>query len=328
MIEVSGLTKHYGTKVGVEDLSFTAGRGEILGLLGPNGAGKTTTIRLITGYMPPTRGWARVAGFDVEDHPAEVKRRIGYLPENPPLYRDMTVRSYLEFVAQIKEVPPARRRAQVDEALGALDLGPVAGRLIQNISRGYRQRVGLAQALLNRPEVLILDEPTAGLDPKQIIEIRRLIKSLGGRHTVVLSSHILPEVAQVCGRVVIINRGRLVAEDTPERLSQRLRRSQRLLVRVKGREDQVRACLEGLEGVLLVEEEGPAPGAAPDPEVSAFSLEAQPGFDLREPLFFALARAGLPILELRPVQLSLEEVFLQLTTEEPAEATAEGGEGA
>jgi ABC-2 type transport system ATP-binding protein len=316
VIEVSGLTKYYGDKVGVEDLTFNVARGEILGFLGPNAAGKTTTMRVITGYMSPTRGSVKVAGYDLLDEPAAVKRHIGYLPENPPLYRDMTVRAYLEFVAEIKEVPPKRRRAAVAGAIERLALGEVQGRLVQNISRGYRQRVGLAQALINDPDVLILDEPTAGLDPKQIIEIRNLIRDLAGHHTVVLSSHILPEVSVTCSRVMIINRGRLVAEDAPERLSARLRRAQRLVVRVRGPAQKVAAALGRVPGVAGVEAvTEAAPGPASD---GLFYVDAEAGSDVREGVFHAMAAAGAPILELRPVELSLEEVFLQLTTEEPA----------
>ena len=223
MISVQNVTKRYGDTVGVQDVSFEVGEGEILGFLGPNGAGKTTTMRVITGYHPPTSGTVTVAGYDIVTQSHEAKRHLGYLPENPPLYADMTVAEYLHFVAALKEVPRKERRGQIDEIVDMLNLGPVYQRLIRNISKGYRQRVGLAQALVGRPPVLILDEPTVGLDPKQIHEVRQVIKSLGGRHTIILSSHILPEVSMVCQRIAIINKGRIVAVDHPETLSSRLR---------------------------------------------------------------------------------------------------------
>jgi len=214
MIEVENLTKRYGRHTAVDAISFKVEKGEILGFLGPNGAGKTTTMRVLTCYLPPTEGTARVAGYDVFREPIEVKKRTGYIPETPPLYPDMEVKEFLHFCGKIKGVPPKERGARVDEAIGKCRIGDVRGTLIGKLSKGYRQRVGLAQAILNNPEVLILDEPTAGLDPKQIIETRELIKSLGGDHTIVLSTHILPEVSMTCGRVVIINKGRVVAEDS------------------------------------------------------------------------------------------------------------------
>ncbi len=317
MIEVEHLTKTYaGVQRGVYDLTFSVAEGEIVGLLGPNGAGKTTTMRCLTGYHPPTSGTVRVAGLDIVEDPRAAKERIGYLPEVPPLYPEMTVRAYLEFVAQLRGVPRQNLRAALDDVLEPLHLGPVRDRVIRNISKGYRQRVGLAQALIGRPPVVILDEPTVGLDPKQIIETRELIRSLAGRHTVILSSHILPEVQQVCQRVVIIDQGRLVAIDTPEGLARRLRRAQVLAVRVKGEASQVAAVLAAVPGVAQVTAEGGEP--------PLFQVEAQPGEDVREALFFALARAELPLLELRPVEFSLEEVFLRLTT---AEAAADGAAG-
>lgn len=317
---------------GIYDLTFSVQKGEILGFLGPNGAGKTTTMRILTGYMPPTSGTARVAGFDIFEQPAEAKRRIGYLPEIPPLYPEMTVKAQLSFVADLKGVPRASRKAAIARVVEATNLGPVYNRLVKNLSRGYKQRVGLAQALLGDPEVLILDEPTVGLDPKQIIEIRQLIRSLGGKHTVILSSHILPEVSMVCERVAIINHGRLVGMDTPEGLARKLSHSQQLLVAIKGPQAQVEAQIASLPGVASwrpAEGEGAAQGAtgaagagsrpAQTGPVLRYHLEAQPDVDLREPLFFQMARAGYPILEMRQVSLSLEDVFLQLTTEENTE---------
>ena len=234
MIEVQHLTKRYGRVTAVDDVSFRVERGEILGFLGPNGAGKTTTMRILTGYMPATEGKAIVAGFDVFDQPIEAKRRTGYLPETPPLYPDMTVREYLTFVARVKGVASADRRARILQVMERTRVADLADRLCSKLSKGYRQRVGLAQALIHNPDVLILDEPTAGLDPKQIIETRELIKELGGTHTIVLSTHILPEVSQTCQRVVIINKGRVVAVDTPDNLTARLRGSETMYVQVDG----------------------------------------------------------------------------------------------
>ncbi len=311
MIEVDRVSKFYGPVRAVEEVSFSVARGEVLGFLGPNGAGKTTTMRIITGFTPPTSGTVRVAGFDALEEGLKARRRIGYLPESPPLYPEMTVRSYLTFIAAIREVPARRIKGRVDEVVDRLELQPAAGRLIQNLSKGYRQRVGLAQAIVHDPDVLVLDEPTAGLDPKQIIEIRELIKQLGRDHTIILSSHILPEVSQICGRVVIINRGRVVAVDTPQGLSRRLRQGQVLLARIKGPQERVLQVLGELPGVVSAQVG--TPGEAPD-----YHVQTSPGQDVREPLFFKLAAAGFPILELRPVDLSLEEVFLQLTTEEVA----------
>lgn len=333
VIEVKNLTKMYGRARGIEDLTFSVEQGEILGFLGPNGAGKTTTMRIITGYLAATSGTVRVAGRDVFEDAMETRRRIGYLPENPPLYREMTVKSYLQFVCEIKGIPKSQRAAQVVRAVEACGLGPVYGRVIQNVSRGFKQRVGLAQALLGDPDVLILDEPTVGLDPRQIIEIRQLIRSLGGKHTVILSSHILPEVSMVCGRVVIINNGRLVAIDTPEGLARRLRGSQCLAVRVRGPRDAVASEVGALAGVrsVSVDDSEPQRDAGGthrrDGEV-LLSVETELSADVREALFFKMAERGWPILEMRFVDLSLEDVFLRLTTEEKLEDSAEVAAGA
>src|SRR5262245_4339985 len=256
MIEVENLTKRYGRTTAVDHVSFRVQKGEILGFLGPNGAGKTTTMRVLTCYLPPTEGAARVAGYDVFEQPLEVKRRVGYLPEAPPLYPDMEVLEYLDFCAKLKGVPKASRRARIDDAIEKTRLGEVRRKQTGRLSKGYRQRVGLAQAILHNPDVLILDEPTAGLDPKQIIETRELIKGLGGEHTVVLSTHILPEVSMTCGRVVIINRGKVVAEDTPENLTQRLRGSSALKVDVRGDARAAEAALGAVPGVLTVRQQG------------------------------------------------------------------------
>jgi ABC-2 type transport system ATP-binding protein len=314
VIEVEHLTKRYGTVTAVNDISFSVTKGEILGFLGPNGAGKTTTMRVLTGYMPASEGRAVVAGYDVFDQPLEAKRRTGYLPETPPLYPDMTVREYLNFVAKIKGVAPRDRKARVEQVLTRTWIADMAGRACGKLSKGYRQRVGLAQALIHNPEVLILDEPTAGLDPKQIIETRRLIKELAGDHTIVLSTHILPEVAQTCQRVVIINKGKVVAVDTPDNLTRRLRGSATMFVHVDvdgERVAEARAALEHVPGVVRV--------ATADASGAAFEVESESGRDVRRDLARAVVGGGWGLLELRPMRLSLEEIFLSLTTEEQPE---------
>ena len=313
MIEVQHLTKRYGTVTAVNDVSFTVERGEILGFLGPNGAGKTTTMRVLTGYIPATDGRAIVAGYDVFEKPVEAKRRTGYLPETPPLYPDMTVNEYLTFVAKIKAVPAKERKPRIDQVMRRTYIADVAGRACGKLSKGYRQRVGLAQALIHNPDVLILDEPTAGLDPKQILETRRLIKELAGSHTIVLSTHILPEVAQTCQRVVIINKGRVVAIDTPDNLTARLRGSETLLVQVDGEPAQVTAALERVAGVTRVQATD-----APGPYQS-YEVDSERGRDVRRDLARAVVGSGFGLLELRPVRMSLEEIFLSLTTEERPE---------
>jgi len=318
VIEVQHLTKRYGRITAVDDVSFRVERGEILGFLGPNGAGKTTTMRVITGYMPPSEGRVRVAGFDTFDQPIEAKRRTGYLPELPPLYPEMTVHEYLSFVARIKGVPAKERRARVDRVMARTWITDVKGLHCRKLSKGYRQRVGLAQALLHDPDVLVLDEPTAGLDPKQIIETRQLIHELAGSHTIVLSTHILPEVAQTCQRVVIINKGKLVAVDSPDALVARLHGATTMYVLVDGGDAE--ADLQGVPGVTRV--------AVADRHGSAigYEVESARGGDVRRGLARAVVDRGLGLLELRPLRVSLEEVFLQVTTEEPGggAAPAEG----
>ena len=311
MIEVQHLTKRYGRVTAVEDVSFRVERGEILGFLGPNGAGKTTTMRVLTGYLPPTEGRAVVAGFDIFDQPVDAKRRIGYLPETPPLYPEMTVREYLWFIARIKAVPSGERRARVESAMERTRVAEVAGRHCGKLSKGYRQRVGLAQAILHNPDVLVLDEPTAGLDPKQIIETRELIKHLGGDHTIILSTHILPEVSQTCHRVVIINKGRVVAVDTPQNLTARLRGSETLYVQVDAGSADPVPSLERLPGVTRVAVSDHHGGAV------GCEVESERGRDVRRDLARMVVSSGWGLLELRPVHMSLEEIFLQLTTEEP-----------
>jgi ABC-2 type transport system ATP-binding protein len=319
LIEVVGLTKAFGAVRAVDAVTFSVAKGEILGFLGPNGAGKTTTMRILTGYLPATSGTARVAGFDVFEQSLEVRRRIGYLPENPPLYPNMTVRSYLDFVARIKGVPPAERKKRVDAAMEMTNISDRRDDLIKRLSRGYRQRVGLAQALVHNPDVIILDEPTVGLDPKQIIEVRRLIKSLAGTHTIILSTHILPEVGMTCDRVVIINKGKIAAVDTPANLTAQLKGSERVLLQLRlpaGLDaPALRRQLEGIDGTRSVAFEPVDSGGR-----FRVTVESAPGRDLRSRLASKVVGAGCELEELRSVSLSLEEIFLQLTTEEPAAA--------
>jgi ABC-2 type transport system ATP-binding protein len=317
VIEVEHLTKRYGPVTAVDDISFSVQRGEILGFLGPNGAGKTTTMRVLTGYMPPTDGKAIVAGYDVFEQPIEAKRRTGYLPETPPLYPDMTVRDYLSFVARIKGVPRAQRTGRVNEMMEKTRISDVADRHCGKLSKGYRQRVGLAQALMHNPDVLILDEPTAGLDPKQIIETRQLIKALAGDHTIILSTHILPEVSQTCQRVVIINRGRVVAVDTPDNLTSRLRGSETMYLQVDAAGADVASVLQRVSGVTRV--------AITDTkqQIVGYEVDSETGRDVRRELAAAIVGRGWGLLEMRPMRLSLEEIFLHVTTEEtPATAAA------
>jgi gliding motility-associated transport system ATP-binding protein len=309
MIEVDNLRKVYGDRVAIDGISFRVEKGEILGFLGPNGAGKTTTMRILTGFMPPTSGTARVAGLDVVAEPREVKRRIGYLPEHPPLYKEMSVLSYLMFVARIKGVPGKRVRESVATALERCGLEDVAGRLIQNLSKGFQQRVGIAQAIVHSPEVMILDEPTVGLDPRQILKIRNLVRSFHGEKTVILSTHIIPEVEKLCDRVAIISEGRIVALDTQVRLAERLQQSERVSVQFgDGAEIPFRQRLALIEGVQSVIQED---GAA-----NRFLVEARIGSEVGRKVFERALSERWPLVEVSPVRSTLEEVFLQLTGEE------------
>jgi len=319
MIEVQHLTKRYGPVTAVDDVSFKVEKGEILGFLGPNGAGKTTTMRVLTGYMPANDGKAVVAGYDVFANPIEAKRRTGYLPETPPLYPDMTVREYLTFVARIKVqgASASDRAMRVEHAMKKTHVDDVANRHCAKLSKGYRQRVGLAQAILHDPDVLILDEPTAGLDPKQIIETRDLIRGLAGNHTIILSTHILPEVAQTCQRVVIINKGRVVAEDTPENLTHQLKGAATLYVQVESNGDLL-PTLKGVPGVVKVDV------ADRHEKFTGYEIEAAPNRDVRRDVARAVVDGGWGLLELRPKRISLEEIFLQLTTEERPEEAQHG----
>jgi len=310
VIEVRHLTKRYGPVTAVDDVSFRVERGEILGFLGPNGAGKTTTMRILTGYQPATDGQAVVAGFDVFEQPVEAKQRTGYLPETPPLYPDMSVVEYLRFVSKIKGVPSAERAARIRTVMNKARITEVADRLCSKLSKGYRQRVGLAQAIIHNPDVLILDEPTAGLDPKQIIETRELIKSLAGDHTIILSTHILPEVSQTCGRVVIINRGRVVAVDTPDNLTARLQGSETMYVKVDAARVDAGGALTAIPGVVRVVE------SDRHDDLVGYEVETAKGHDVRRELARTIVANGWGLVELRPVRMSLEEIFLSLTTEE------------
>ncbi|MFN8007455.1 MAG: ATP-binding cassette domain-containing protein [Terriglobia bacterium] len=311
MIEVEQLSKKYGSVKAIDNVSFRVEKGEILGFLGPNGAGKTTTMRILTCFLPATEGTARVAGFDVFKQAMEVKRRIGYLPENPPLYDEMTVDAYLEFVAKIKGVDPLIRSKRIAEVKDRVSIQSYSGTIIKHLSKGYRQRVGLAQALVHDPEVLILDEPTIGLDPNQISDVRQLIKSLAGNHTVILSTHILPEVGMTCQRVVIISKGKIVAVDTPENLTRQLQGADRVLVVAKGPEDAIRSKIGEIRGVLRIE-------AAPvvgDQQFS-FAIDTELKSDLRGAIARKIVESGYDLLELKALTMSLEEVFLELTTKE------------
>jgi ABC-2 type transport system ATP-binding protein len=318
LIEVRGLTKAYGEKTAVDNISFSVNKGEILGFLGPNGAGKTTTMRVLTGYLPATQGTAKIAGFDVFDDSMEVRRRIGYLPENPPLYLDMTVADYLDFVARIKNVPAEKRAERVEAATEMTKIADKRGELIKRLSRGYRQRVGLAQAIVHDPDVIILDEPTVGLDPKQIIEVRHLIKGLAGSHTIILSTHILPEVSMTCDRVIIINNGKIVAVDTPENLTLQLKGGERIRVEAQAPEQALLDALQKIPGAQKVQVDSVGSGG----RMTAV-VEARQGQDLRSQIAAKIVGQGWPLYELRGENLSLEEIFLQLTTEDPAQKKGE-----
>jgi ABC-2 type transport system ATP-binding protein len=297
----------------VDHASFKIEKGEIVGFLGPNGAGKSTTMNILTGYLSSTTGTVTVDGMDILEYPTEIKKKIGYLPENPPLYPDMTVREYLSFAGEIRKIPPKEKKAKMAKVMDTVGITDVSKRLIKNLSKGYKQRVGLAQAMIGDPEVLIMDEPTAGLDPKQILEIRDLITELGKDHTIILSSHILPEVSAVCKRVLIMNRGKIVADDTPENLAKRLLGGSHILLRLDGAEPAVRKALESVPAVRKLEfrksqEEGTC-------EVIA---EASEETDIRRDLFRTLSAVSIPILMMRSLDMSLEEIFLNLTTREEA----------
>ena len=311
MIEISHLVKKYGNHYAVNDLSVRIEEGQIYGFLGPNGAGKSTTMNIITGYVAPTSGTVTVDGFDIEKEPEKAKKKIGYLPEIPPLYQDMTVLEYLKFAAELKAIPKEKREKNIKEVMSTTKLEDMKRRLIKNLSKGYKQRVGLAQALLGYPEVIILDEPTVGLDPKQIIEIRDLIKSLGQKHTVILSSHILSEVSAVCDHVLIIDKGKLVASDTPENLSKVMTGMNSLELTVKGEEAVIRDALGMVENIENIAYHSSMTEGAHD-----FTIKISGDMDMRENIFFALSEVKCPILRMQPTNMSLEEVFLKLTNDE------------
>jgi ABC-2 type transport system ATP-binding protein len=316
VIEVSHLTKRYGNHTAVRDLSFTIESGRIYGFLGPNGAGKSTTMNIITGCLAATSGQVRIGGHDIFEEPNEAKRLIGYLPELPPLYLDMTPEEYLQFVASAKGVAKSEAQAQIQHAMDVTQIADVSQRLIKHLSKGYRQRVGLAQSLLGNPEVIILDEPTVGLDPKQITEIRDLIKSLGEKHTVILSSHILSEVRAVCDHVMIISHGELVASDTPDNLERYFAGSTTVELLVRGEEPPIRAALSGVENIAET-----VCSPTEDGTIRVV-ITANEHADIREAVFFALAGAKLPILQMNTARASLEDVFLELTSDKGEEADA------
>ena len=316
MIEVSNLTKKYGDHIAVDDLSFRVEKGQIYGFLGPNGAGKSTTMNIMTGYLAATKGTVTINGKDIMKEPEEAKKCIGYLPELPPLYLDMTVKEYLRFVAELKKVPAKERETQIAAVMEMTQITDMQRRLIKNLSKGYKQRVGLAQAIIGYPEVIILDEPTVGLDPKQIIEIRDLIRKLGENHTVILSSHILSEVSAVCDHIMIISHGKLVASDSPEGLQKLMSGSAELMLTVKGGLEMAEEVLEKLEEVQAVELT-----AEEKDGVVGLRVVAAEETDAREAVFYALAEAKLPIMSMQFVTKSLEDIFLELTGDAEGEDT-------
>ena len=311
MIEIKNLVKKYGKKLAVDNISFTVRDGEILGLLGPNGAGKSTTMNIMTGYLSATSGEVSISGFDILDNPIEAKKHIGYLPEIPPLYMDMTVNEYLEFVYELKNVKEKNKKNHLSEIMETVKITDVANRLIANLSKGYKQRVGLAQAMVGNPEVLILDEPTVGLDPMQIIEIRSVIKKLGKNHTVILSSHILQEVQAICDRVVIINNGKVAAVDTPDNLARSISNENKFSLRVSGDERTALDILEGIQGIKNVKSLGRKERNSID-----FIVESEPDVDVRPVIFQAMAAQNLPILSMATVDMTLEDIFIEVTSNE------------
>ena len=311
MIEVTNLVRRYGPHIAVNQVNFQIKKGEIVGFLGPNGAGKTTTMNILTGYLSPTEGIVMIDGLDILEHPTEIKRKIGYMPENPPLYMDMTVREYLSFAGEIKGLAPGKIRERMNHVMETVGIADHSKRLLKNLSKGYKQRVGLAQALIGDPHVLIMDEPTAGLDPKQIIEIREIITELGKDRTIILSSHILPEVSAVCKRVLIINFGKIVADDTPDNLAKRLLGGSNLIVRMEASEAKVSKALVKISSIQkLGFRQSPEPGT-----VEAV-IETAGETDIRRELFRAMAAADIPILMMRAQDMNLEEIFLNFTADE------------
>ena len=322
MIEVNNLVKRYGDHTAVDHLSFKIEKGKIYGFLGPNGAGKSTTMNMITGYIASTEGTVTIDGHDILEEPEQAKKCIGYLPEMPPLYFDMTVLEYMNFVADLKKIPKNKKKSMVEEVMEMVKISDMRNRLIKNLSKGYRQRVGLAQAILGYPEVIILDEPTVGLDPKQIIEIRDLIKSLKKKHTVILSSHILSEVSAVCDYVLIISHGKLVASDTPDNLGKLAQGSNNLSLLVKGDRDRIRVLLGEISGVKEI-----SISASKEQEGWEVNLSTEENIDIREEVFFKMAENHYPILEMQSKKVSLEEIFLELTEDNKKEPEVSEKEG-
>ncbi|MBW2062156.1 MAG: ABC transporter ATP-binding protein [Deltaproteobacteria bacterium] len=306
MIEAENLTKYYGTFLAIEDVSFEVGQGEIVGFLGPNGAGKTTTMRILAGFIPPSSGTARVAGYNIHTQSLKARQRIGYLPETVPLYKDMTVKSFLRFYGTIRGMDKRRREARVKEVMDICRIDGYARTPISKLSKGFRQLVCVAQAILHEPEVLILDEPTIGIDPRQVVQIRQLIKDLGQEHTVILSTHILAEVSMICERIMIMDHGKIVAVDSAERLSERLKGTQKIEIEVKGPAEAIAARLRSVQGVFKV-----TVGGSGDQRL--FEVECSPGQDIREELASAVVESGFSLLELKSYEMSVEDIFLKLT---------------
>ena len=309
MIQATGLTHYYGPYAAIQDVSFGVKRGEILGFLGPNGAGKTTTMRILTGYMPPTRGKVTVDGYDIVEKSLEVRRKIGYLPETVPLYTDMTVTNYLRYMGTLRGMAPRDIKRRINDVIDVCRLGQYRKTFIGKLSKGFRQRVGIAQAIIHEPEVLVLDEPTIGIDPIQVVETRRLIQDLGKEQTVVLSSHILPEVSAICERVLIINEGKIVAEDTPSNLADRLQGVERLEVEIGGPVPEVLPVLRNVDGIAEVSHR-----RSQDREI--YTIQVRRGMDLRDEISRAVVSSGWNLLSMQSVGMSLEDIFLQLTTHE------------
>lgn len=320
LIEVKNLVKRYGNHTAVDNLSFTVEKGQVLGFLGPNGAGKSTTMNIITGYISATEGTVTVNGLDVFDEPEEVKKMIGYLPEFPPLYPDMTVREYLSFVADIKKVNKKEKAKMIEDIMEDTKISQMSNRLIKQLSKGYKQRVGLAQAIMGYPELIILDEPTVGLDPKQIIEIRDLIKSLSENHTIILSSHIMQEVSAVCDTVMIINKGKLILSDKPEMLSEHLGATGGIKLSVKGSKDMILAVLNNIKRIIRIEEQEQTEDGVIN--LMVFCNETD---DIREEVFYAMSNAKLPLLEMQSIRMSLEDIFLKVTDESSSENNEDMG---
>lgn len=320
MIKIENLVKRYGKNYALEDVSFTVNRGEIVGFLGPNGAGKSTTMNILTGYLSSNSGIAEIDGVDILEHPLEAKRMVGYLPEQPPLYLDMTVDEYLNFVYELKKCK-LNRKKHLGEICDVVKIKEVRGRIIRNLSKGYRQRVGIAQALIGNPEVIIFDEPTVGLDPKQIIEVRNLIRNLGRNHTVILSTHILPEVQAVCDRIIVINKGKIIADERTEDLTRAVNENRRFNIKICGPQREVLAYLRSKSGIVYADVTG-----ARDGEAYVYSVECASGVDMRKSLFFSMAEQGWPIIGLEGVGTNLEDVFISLIDKKVSGKKSKKGE--